>query len=56
MSKSIRSAQDPMRIGSYEEYKLNVLHLWVTTWVSQGQPAQGHQFMDTITLEYTAKV
>lgn len=56
VSKSIRSAQDPVRIRSYEEYKLNVLHLWETTWVSHGQSAQGEHFMDSITLEYTAKV
>ena len=29
--KSIRSAPDPVSIGFYQEYKLYMLHLWVTT-------------------------
>ena len=54
--KSIRSAPDPVRIGFYQEYKLYVLHLWVTTWLPQGQVVQGQQFMDAIALEYASKV
>ena len=34
--KSIRSAPDPVRIGFYQEYKLYMLHLWVTTRLLQG--------------------
>ena len=54
--KSIRSAPDPVRIGFYQEYKLYALHLWVTTWLSQGQMVQGQQFTEAIALEYASKV
>ena len=53
--KSMRSASDPMRTGSYQEYKLYALHLWVTTWLSQGQVVQGHLFRATSALEYASK-
>ena len=54
--KLIRSAPDPVRIGFYQEYKLYMLHLWVTTWLSQGQVVQRHLFTDTIALGYASKV
>ena len=54
--KSIRSAPDPVRIRFYQEYKLYALHLWVTTWLLQGQVVQGQQFTDAIALEYASKV
>lgn len=54
--KLIRSAPDPVRTGIYQKHKINALHLWVTTWLSQGQTAQGQQYTDTTALEYAAKV
>ena len=54
--KLIRSTSDPVRIWLYQEYKLYVLHLWVTTLLSQGQAVQGHLFTDAIALEYASKV
>ena len=33
-----------------------MLHLWVTTWLLQGQVVQGQQFTDAIALEYASKV
>ena len=40
--KGKRSTPDLVRIGFYQEYKLDVLHLWVTSQLSQGQAVQGH--------------
>ena len=54
--KLIRSALDPMRVGFYEEYKLNVLYLWLITRKSQEQSAQKQQFTHTAPLEYAAMV
>ena len=34
------STPDPVRIGFYQVFKLYALHIWVTTWLSQGQEAQ----------------
>ena len=36
------------------EYKLNDLHLWVTSWLSQGQRGPGQLFTVAIMLEYAA--
>ena len=54
--KLIRSAPDPVRIGFYQEYKLYMLDLWVTTQLLQGQVVQGQKFMDAIALEYASIV
>ena len=56
LCKSSRSTPDPVRIGFHQEYKLYTLHLWVITWLSHGQIAQGQQLTDAIELEYAVRV
>ena len=50
------STPDPVRIGFYQVFKLYALHIWVTTWLSQGQEAQGQQVTGAIALEYVDQV
>jgi uncharacterized lipoprotein YddW (UPF0748 family) len=50
------STPDPVRIGFYQVFNLYGLHIWVSTWQSQGQAAQGQQVTGTIELEYADMV
>ena len=54
--KSMRSAPDPLRTGSYQEFNVFALYLRVTNKLSHGHAVQGKSLMDTIALEYASQV